>query len=53
MSLENMMQARGYTGGGTIQVVFAGGMGRQMPAQALLGVQRVQILVLDSKECKA
>jgi len=37
MSLENMMQARGYAGASATQMAFAGGMGGQMPAQAAFG----------------
>jgi hypothetical protein len=37
MSLESMMQAKGYPGAGTAQMAFAGGMGGQMPAQAAFG----------------
>jgi hypothetical protein len=37
MSLESMMQARGYPGAGTAQMAFAGGVGGQLPAQAAFG----------------
>jgi len=38
MSLESMMQARGYTGAATAHMAsFGGGMGGQMPAQAAFG----------------
>jgi hypothetical protein len=38
MSLESMMQARGYAGAATAHMTsFGGGMGSQMPAQAAFG----------------
>lgn len=40
MSLESMMQARGYSGAGIAHMAsFGGGMGGQMPAQAAFGDQ--------------